>query len=632
MTSPQKQARRAMALTLMFDIGTASFAVLSAYFARWWWTAGFPHDWLLVATMSALLFAIATGAAFYVTGVHRQVWRHMGATDAVRLLQAVVLAALIYLPLAFLWNRMEGVPRSGLPLALLLWVTVLFLGRMVALSRSTHMPLQLFRRVQKDAPPAVLVGDLEAVAMAIHGLQAAPDGANVRVLGIAQTDFAQPGRAVRGVTVMGTVDDLDMILGILEVRYGEVPWVAVTGDGRNPDIMNAVLEVAARKKTKIMALGAKDARPRLEDLRTADLLARPKRELDMSAVAGLITGKRVLVTGGGGTIGLELSRQCAALQPELLTLLDASEYNVYRANLNLRREFKGVQLNAVLGDVRDVPRVEELFRQVRPHLVLHAAALKHVPLMEQHVCEAILTNVAGAINIARAATAVDAERIVFISTDKAVDPDNVMGATKRLAEIAVARIAKQSPLTPSLVRFGNVLGSSGSVVPLFNEQIEAGGPVTVTHPDVTRYFMTVDEAASLTLQAAALQDPGGAARLFVLDMGEPIHIRALAEAMIRMQGKVPGVDIEIDYTGLRPGEKLHERLVYDHEKISRTNLEGILAVDGVNGVDPSFDLTLASLIRAASKRDRGEALALLGKLVPEYGARQADNQKEAAGA
>ncbi|MEM7766566.1 MAG: nucleoside-diphosphate sugar epimerase/dehydratase [Pseudomonadota bacterium] len=621
-----------MALTLIFDIGTAALAILVAYVFRWWSTAGFPQAWPSLAATSALLFALSTGAAFYVTGVHRQVWRHMGATDAMRLLQAVALSALIYLPLQFLLNRMEGIPRSGLFIAILLWVGLLFAGRMMALSRSTHMPLQLFRKVQKDAPPAVLVGDLESVALAIHGLQTSPDGANVRVLGIAQTDFAQPGRAVRGVAVMGSVEDLEMILGILEVRYGEVPWVAVTGDARQPRIMNRVLEIASQKKTKIMALGSKGASPRLEDLRTSDLLSRPKRELDMTAVAGLVSGKRVLVTGGGGTIGLELAHQCAALKPESLTILDASEYNVYRANLSIRRAYKGVEMNAVLGDVRDVPRVDELFRQVRPHIVLHAAALKHVPLMEQHVCEAILTNVSGAINIARAASAVDAERIVFISTDKAVDPDNVMGATKRLAEIAVARVAKQSKLTPALVRFGNVLGSSGSVVPLFSEQIAAGGPVTVTHPDVTRYFMTVDEAASLTLQAVALQNPGGAAKLFVLDMGEPIRIRALAESMIRMQGKVPGVDIEIEYTGLRPGEKLHERLVYNHEKISGTEIDGILEVAGVNGVDDSFDLTLASLIRAAGKRDRNEALALLSRLVPEYGARRADDQKEAAGA
>ncbi|MEM0985759.1 MAG: nucleoside-diphosphate sugar epimerase/dehydratase [Pseudomonadota bacterium] len=621
-----------MALTLFFDIGTSTLALAAAYIFRWWSTAGFPEAWPSIVLVSCLLFAGSTGMAFYLTGVHRQVWRHMGANDAVRLVQAVALSMLIYLPLQFLLNRLDGIPRSGLLIAAVLWVGLLFAGRMVALSRSTHMPFQLFRRVQKDAPPAVLIGDLESVAMALHGLQTSPEGANVRVLGIAQTDFAQPGRAVRGVAVMGGVQDLEMILGILEVRYGEVPWVAVTGDARMPAIMNEILEIAAEKKTKIMALGSKDASPRLHDLRTSDLLARPKHELDMTAAARLISGKRVLVTGGGGTIGLELARQCAALQPAQLSILDASEYNVYRANLSLRREYRGLPLNAVLGDVRDATRVDELFRQIRPEIVLHAAALKHVPLMEQHVCEAILTNVAGATNIARAASAVGTERMVFISTDKAVDPDNVMGATKRLAEIAVARVAKQSGLTPSLVRFGNVLGSSGSVVPLFKEQIEAGGPVTVTHPDVSRYFMTVDEAASLTLQAAALQQPSAAAKLFVLDMGEPIKIHALAEAMIRMQGKVPGVDVEIEYTGLRPGEKLHEALVYDHEKISRTEIEGILEVAGVNGVDDSFDLTLASLVRAASKRDRVEALALLGRLVPEYGARVAVDRREAAGA
>ncbi|MEM1149919.1 MAG: polysaccharide biosynthesis protein, partial [Pseudomonadota bacterium] len=374
------------------------------------------------------------------------------------------------------------------------------------------------------------------------------------------------------------------------------------------------------RKTKVIAFSSSDTGADVKEIRPADLLARPQRNLDPAVVENLVHGSRVMVTGGGGTIGLELARQCAAAGPESLILFDASEYNLYRADLILRREFPNVDVTSVLGNVRDVPRLEQTFGESQPDIVIHAAALKHVPLMEGHVCEAILTNVEGALNVTRTAVKFGSKRMVFISTDKAVDPDNVMGATKRLAELTVSRTAQMGQLAPSLVRFGNVLGSSGSVVPLFSEQIDRGGPVTVTHPEVTRYFMTVEEAASLVLQAAALTEPGEDTGLYVLDMGEPIRIETLAEAMIRMRGMVPGEDIKIEYTGLRPGEKLTEVLAYDFEDISDTSVDGVLSVNGGVEVDESFDLMLKQLLRAAERRERIEALALLGRLVPHYGA------------
>ncbi len=626
------QARRAMAMTLGFDLAAAAGAILFAIYLRWLATGTMPPNPLEITILSGLLFPAMAGIAFFLLRVHRQVWRHMGAGDVMQVLQAVGLTALLFLPTLFLWNRLEGFPRSSLPIALVVWLLIMLAGRMYALSRSTHRPLQLFTRVHRDAPAAILVGDTEAAASALRDIQASPGAARLRILGLVQLGRAEPGRAIRGVTVLGHVDELGYVLDVMRARYGEVPWVAVTGKARSPRRMRSILETAATKKTKVMALNGANSTPQLQDLRPADLLARAERNLDMAAVKALVQGRRVLVTGGGGTIGSELARQVADLEPARLTILDASEYAIYRSEMTLRRTSPGLEMNFYIGDVRDVTRVEQVCRSERPDIVFHAAALKHVPLMERHVCEAILTNVAGCINVARAAVQTGTRHMVFISTDKAVDPDNVMGATKRIAEIAAARIGRQAGMTVSLVRFGNVLGSSGSVVPLFNEQIEAGGPVTVTHPDVTRYFMTVEEAAALTLQAAALQEVGDPPSLYVLDMGEPIRIEALAEEMIRLRGLVPGVDIEIAHTGLRPGEKLHESLAYDFEDIAPTRVDGVLRVRGVNGVTEDFDLTLASLLRAANRREHGEALRLLGRLVPQYDSNRVRTEDQAAGA
>ncbi|MEM9738614.1 MAG: polysaccharide biosynthesis protein [Pseudomonadota bacterium] len=617
-----KTARRAMILTLGFDVITAGLAMAVAVIMRWATVEGVPPGFAILVLVASLTFASSAAVSFFLLGIHRQVWRHMGANDAIRILQGVGLATLIFLPTIFLWNRLVGLPRSSIVLAVALWVCALFVGRMIALSRSTREPLQFFQRIPKNATRAILLGDEAAAAKVIAKLRKENGRAKVRLLGLLQTDGAEPGRAIRGVPVLGGVNDLDFVLQLLEARYGDVPWVAVTGDARKPAAMSDALEIAAERKTKVIAFSSSETGADVKEIRPADLLSRPQRNLDPTAVENLVQGARVIVTGGGGTIGLELARQCAAVGPGELVLFDASEYNLYRADMILRREFPELAVKSVLGNVRDIPRLEQTFGEFQPDIVIHAAALKHVPLMEQHVCEAILTNVEGALNITRTAVKYGTKRMVFISTDKAVDPDNVMGATKRLAELTVCRTAQMGQLTPSLVRFGNVLGSSGSVVPLFAEQIDRNGPVTVTHPDVTRYFMTVEEAASLVLQAATLADPSQESSLYVLDMGEPIRIEALAEAMIRMRGMVPGHDIKIEYTGLRPGEKLTEVLAYDFEDISDTAVDGVLSVNGGVTVDDRFDLMLKQLLRAAERRERIEALTLLGRLVPQYGASQ----------
>lgn len=348
----------------------------------------------------------------------------------------------------------------------------------------------------------------------------------------------------------------------------------------------------------------------------ASILSRPARTLDPTRTRDLIRGKRVLVTGAGGTIGGELTRRVAAQTPEHLILFDASELNLYTLDQQLRDTAQGVRWTVALGDVRDRARLKQVFDQYEPEVVLHAAALKHVPLMQTHPCEAVLTNVGGVIHVMELARE-RAGSFVFISTDKAVNPTNVMGATKRVGERIVQALAVDAPCQTAIVRFGNVLGSTGSVVPLFERQIARGGPVTVTHRDMERWFMTVGEAAELVLQAATLPTPGQAG-LYVLDMGEVVRIDDLARQLIRLAGHEPDRDIRIDYTGLRPGEKLTEEIFYAVEDVQPTPVDGVLTARAESAIMAEIQPRLDDLLAAAAARDEAGTLTRLTALEPEF--------------
>lgn len=348
----------------------------------------------------------------------------------------------------------------------------------------------------------------------------------------------------------------------------------------------------------------------------ASLLARRPRSLDAARTRELIQGKRVLVTGAGGTIGGELTRRAAGQKPERLILYDASEYNLYNLDQHLIEGGVKAPWTVALGDVRDRARLEQVFETHRPEVVLHAAALKHVPLMETHPCEAVLTNVGGVVHVMELARET-AEAFVFVSTDKAVNPTNVMGATKRVGERVVQALATGASARSAIVRFGNVLGSTGSVVPLFERQIARGGPVTVTDRDMERWFMTVGEAAELVLQAATLPE-GGDASIFVLDMGEAVRIDDLARQLIRLAGHEPDLDIKVEYTGLRPGEKLTEEIFYAAEDVRPTAVEGVLSARAETVALSDLKSHLDSLLSAAAARDEKQTLACLNALEPEF--------------
>lgn len=618
--TPRQEAKRAMALTLGFDVAAAIVAMVVAIALRWWATGGAPVQPFLNIVVAAAVFGASAFFSFYLLSVHKQVWRHSGWPDAVRIIQAVALTALIALPILFVWNRLVGFPRSSFLIAIVIWLAMIFLVRMYALSRSTRQPFQIFTAVRQDAPLAILVANAAEAADVLRDLRATKGGAPVRVLGLLEADGAEPGRAIRGVPVLGGLERLSKVLDLLNVRYGRMPLVAVAGQVRERAVMSAVLEEAAASGAEVMALGTSSDGLNFQPVRPSDILARPVRKLSADPVISLLRGKRVFVTGAGGTIGAELALQCAQMGAAQITLYDAAEYNLYSIDLTLREQFPGLEIYPQIGDVRDPVRLRQIVGNAKPDIMIHAAALKHVPLMEQNACEAILTNVGGALNAVDIAIEAGLERFVFISTDKAVDPDNVMGATKRLAELAVAYRAQGTGLAVSMVRFGNVLGSSGSVVPLFERQIAAGGPVTLTDDEVSRYFMTVEEAVALVLQGTAHNGKPGQSSLYVLDMGEPIRIRALAEAMIRMKGMVPDQDIEIRTTGLRAGEKLHEELTYANERLIETGVLGLRKVtpETRNEKPDGFDALLAHMLELAERRERDPALDDLALLVAGY--------------
>ena len=360
-----------------------------------------------------------------------------------------------------------------------------------------------------------------------------------------------------------------------------------------------------------------DVRP----LRSEDLLGRPEAAPDRAAMRALVNGRRVCITGAGGTIGAELARQIAQYGPAHLTLIDNAEYNLYRINLELEETQPGLSRSAVLGDVRDSDSVAYTFAYARPELVFHAAALKHVHMVETNPDEGVLTNAVGTRNVADACISIGARAMVLVSTDKSVDPTSVMGATKRIAESychALAHSQAAGDLRLVTVRFGNVIGSSGSVVPLFQRQIAAGGPVTVTDPDVARYFMTTREAVQLLLQASALGAAEEGGGIFVLDMGEPIKIVDLARRMIRLAGLTPDRDIEIVYTGLRPGEKKGESLFHRAEPMVVTETPGILRARPRPADIAFMRRRLDQLAAAARDRRTRDTLAMVAAMVPEY--------------
>jgi len=576
----------------------------------------FPSHLLVRATGTFVLICALVFPAFR---LHRGLWRYTAANDILRVLRAVLVAVVLLLPALFLFDRLLDFPRSTPLLVAPVLLLGLSFGRVLTEAAAHGDLARAFRFEDRSRPAAVVVAAASGAAVYLQALRRTK-GQNSRIAGVVTLDqSAKAGRTILGTEILGDVSRLAPILTALKAAEAREPQVILAERRPSRALMQTVIAAAAEAGARVVTIRGEGGGPP-EPVQAADLLDRPPRRVDLEGPRRLLAGKRVLVTGAGGTIGGELTRQVLAFGPERLILLDASEYNLYAIDRELSEAGHPHVWTAALGDVRDRRRLETLFAAETPDVVLHAAALKHVPLMELNPCEAVLTNVVGAVNVALVAR--DAcEALVFISTDKAVNPTNVMGATKRVAEQALQALARGRRVKASAVRFGNVLGSTGSVVPLFERQIAAGGPVTVTDPAMERYFMTVQEAASLVLQAASLPPadaPQGCGQIYVLDMGEPVKIDDLARQLIRLHGLEPGRDIAIAYSGLRPGEKLYEEIFYSAETVSPTAVDGVFSAVEALPSWGELEARIDALSVAAVARDEKRVIALLSELEPAF--------------
>jgi O-antigen biosynthesis protein WbqV len=575
---------------------------------------------------STVVFTLLCAVVFVVSRQHRGMWRFTNLNDVVRLTRSVVIADLILLPILFVTDRALDFPRSTILVIAVVLPVLLAFGRLLTHALSHGDVGAAFRFEDRSQPPAVIVGSAAAVSTYLTGVRRRRTP--LRVAGIVTLDGAPFGRTIQGAEILGDLRRLRSILKALAAAEEREPQVVLAEPRPGRELMDTVVAAAGDAGAKVVRVRTeRTGAATLSPVDAADLLDRPPRTLDRERARAMIAGKRVLVTGAGGTIGSELTRQALALGPARMILLDASEFNLYAIDQELHEAGHPHIWTAELGDVRDLARLEALFAREKPDVVLHAAALKHVPLMELNPPEAVLTNVGGAVNVARLARD-HCEAMVFISTDKAVNPTNVMGATKRVAERCVQAVTRGGKVEASVVRFGNVLGSTGSVVPLFERQIARGGPLTVTHPDMLRYFMTVQEAASLVLQAGALplseRKAGGDTatdehgRIYVLDMGEPVRIDDLARQLIQLHGLRPQVDIGIEYSGLRPGEKLFEEIFYDAETVRQTSVDGVMAAFDPAPQWSALAGPVADLLAAATSREEAEVLRLLQVLEPAF--------------
>lgn len=585
--------------------------VAANYFAFWLrFDGAIPAaTWSLWAATIPVL-VLLRGLSFVPFHVYDSVWEYVGLRDLRAIMASVTASSLLFCLLIRGVLELRAYPRSVFLMDLVLVVVLMASARVGWRLLREHRANTRTRRV-------LIFGAGDAGARIVREILKGGEH-GYHPVGFVDDDPAKMGRRIHGIPVLGTRADLPRIIDATKPTE-----VLVAIAQAAPATFRAVVKELESHKLTIRAMPhlreILDGRARLHDVRDlaiADLLGRVPVGLDMHTVRHLVEGKRVLVTGAGGTIGSELSRQIAALGPKSLVLFERYENALWEVERSVAGLSRGGGVYSVIADVTDEQRVDEVLADHRPELILHAAAHKHVPLMELNPCEAIKNNVRGTRIVGEAAVRHGVERFVLISSDKAVNPSSVMGATKRVAELLAMALAERGPTGFVVVRFGNVIGSNGSVIPLFLEQIKGGGPVTVTHPDMRRYFMLIPEAVQLVLQAAALGENGA---LYVLDMGDEIRVVDMARNLIRLAGFIPEREIPIVYTGVRPGEKLSEELVASDEMIEPSRLEGIRRVRSAGRPSPaSFERSVSDLERFAEKGATGAVMQQLGAMVAMF--------------
>jgi len=585
------------------------------------------------------IFLICCAVTFPAAGLYKRKWRYASIMDYAVLVQSILVASLFLVTFVFVYSGFTIIPHSIFAIEIVV-LTILLSALRLAFRQEDFRRLLPTRAMHgladlaQSKVPVLLVGSGPEADIYLRALQRDQTSLYVPV-GFLDGSPLDIGTMLRGVPVLGTLDDFETVVAQLHGRGLQPRHLIFTGapsafDGKSAELL---IQKAERMAIAVSRLnpptelrytrnaGAFELRP----IELTDLLERPQASLDGQALQRFIHGRRVLITGAGGSIGSELTRQIAALNPSHIFLVDHSEFNLYSIDLDLAESFPAVSRSAHLCDVRDPKRIDDLFAKGKPELVFHAAALKHVPMVELNPCEGVLTNVCGTRNIAAAVGRHGALGMVQISTDKVVHALSIMGATKRLAELycqALDLVGATDLLAPRFVtvRFGNVLGSSGSLIPLFKRQLARGGPLTVTHPDMTRFFMTIREAVELTLQASAyaVEKRVGSGEIFVLDMGEPIKIMDIARRMIRLAGLTPDRDIQIKVIGCRPGEKLFEELFDENEKRVDPSVPGVFGAIPTPVPLDVLDRDFAILEASALAGNAEDVVATIRRLIPGF--------------
>lgn len=589
-----------------------------AYLFTWMAISGrrSVEEYFSLTVASTFLFVACYGIVFYATGMYDSLWRYAEIVEFFRCAASSVVAVIAFIVISLIIFQEKRVP-----------VTVYALSAAFASSLTLYMRLtyRMLRNTKinamgKKRSRVLMVGAGDAASTLLHEINKNRDQ-EMSIICAVDDDKDKQGRSIIGVEILGTTEDIPYL--VAQCQIDTILIAIPTLDGRN---RKRILDICSQTNCSIKTLpdivkiiaDGEDLASRITDIKVEDLLGRDPVILPDEATK-FIKDKVIFVTGGGGSIGSELCRQIAAIGPKQLVVIDIYENSAYAVQQELKRKYNGnLNMEVRIASVRDTKKMDDLFAQFRPNVVFHAAAHKHVPLMEDAPEEAVKNNVFGTYNCALCAEKYGAEKFVLISTDKAVNPTNVMGATKRICEMIVQNIAQSSDgaTTFVAVRFGNVLGSNGSVLPLFKDQLAEGGPLTVTHPDIVRYFMTIPEAVSLVLEAGAMGDKSG--EIFVLDMGEPVKIVTLAENVIKMSGLIPYKDIDIVFTGLRPGEKMYEELLQDEEGVRKTANSKIFIGSPLKMDADRFFTDLLELKAVAYENDRERLLRKIKVMVPTF--------------
>lgn len=566
---------------------------------------------------------VVTLLIFWFMKLYRSVWTFAGTRELVLIVGASILSTVFQ---AFGMTMLElSVPRSYYMLFFF------FLVATTTTTRFSYRALRLwknkFTHQEKEILNTMIIGAGEAGSIIIREMQVSRHLAR-KVMCIIDDNPSKKGKYLHGVPIVGNRYDI-----VSCVKKYKVDEIVIAIPTLQPSARREILRLCNETECKLKVLpgvyqliNEEVSVSKLRDVSIEDLLGRDSVQIDLSSVEAYLREKTILVTGGGGSIGSELCRQIAKCSPKCLIIFDIYENNAYEIQQELKKKYPFLHLEVLIGSVRNTNRIESVMQLYRPNIVFHAAAHKHVPLMEDSPNEAIKNNVFGTYKTARAADKYGVEKFVLISTDKAVNPTNIMGASKRMCEMVVQMFSRHSKTEYVAVRFGNVLGSNGSVIPLFKKQMAEGGPITVTHPDIIRYFMTIPEAVSLVLQAGAYAKGG---EIFVLDMGEPVKIADLAKNLIRLSGYTLGVDMDIEYTGLRPGEKLYEELLTKEEGLQKTENDLIFIGKPLEFDEGEFFNGLERLEKAVAE-ERFDVKEIVSEIVPTYHIRKEDKEKYSA--